>query len=304
MIRKTCLAAAVLALALVPARAQTQGKIAGLVADAAGVPIEKAAVSIVLTKTSSVHYELSTDKGGKFMQIGLAPGTYVVSVKKDGFAPYSTEARVKIDETTSLDVALKTVEAAVQKTLSEADNLFLKGNKLYLDKKYAEAAAAYDEAVALDAANWRYRLNLGLALKKQGQAETALAAFLKAVELNPEISSSNKEAGESLAKAEKFAEARPYFEKAAALDPDNPDIHYNLGLCLSGLGEPEAALAQFQRVVDLQPDYAEAHFQIGTLLIGQNKIPEAVASLEKFLALAPEHEKAGLARQLLQALKK
>lgn len=304
MIRKTCLIFAILALGLVPAWAQTQGKIGGLVHGDSGQPVEKAAVSIVSTKTSSVHYELSTDKNGKFLQIGLAPGNYLVSVKKDGYAPYSSEARVKIDETTSLDIALKTVEAAVQKTLSEADNLFLKGNKLYAEQKYTEASAAYDKAVALDPANWRYRLNQGLSLKKQGQAEAAQAAFLKAVELNPEVSSANKEAGESLAKAEKFAEARPYFEKAAALDPDNADVHYNLGLCLSSLGEPEAALAQFQRVIELQPDYADAHYQIGTLLIGQNKIPEAVASLERFLALAPQHEKAGLARQLLQALKK
>jgi tetratricopeptide (TPR) repeat protein len=304
MIRKIGLVFAALALGFFPAWGQTQGKIEGRVLDAAAQPVPKAAVSIVSTRTSSVHYELTTDKSGKFLQIGLTPGNYLVSVKKDGFAPYSTEARVKIDEMTSLDIALKPVEAAVQKTLSEADSLFLKGNKLYTDQKYAEAAAAYEKAVALDPANWRYRLNQGLSLKKQGQAEAAQTAFLKAVELNPEVSSANKEAGESLAKAEKFAEARPFFEKAAALDPDNADVHYNLGLCLSSLGEPEAALGQFRRVLELQPDYADAHFQIGTLLIGQNKIPEAVASLERFLALAPQHEKADLARQLLQALKK
>ncbi len=305
MFRKICLVVTVLALGLVPAWGQTlKGKLEGLVHDVAGRPAERAAVSIVSTKTSSVHYELTTDKNGKFVQIGLSTGNYLVSVKKDGFAPHSSEARVRIGETTSLDIALKTIEAAVQKTLSEADDLFLKGNKLYAEQKYAEASAAYDKAVALDPANWRYRLNQGLSLKKQGQAEAAQAAFLKAVELNPEVSGSNKEAGESLAKAEKYAEARPYFEKAAALDPDNPDVHYNLGLCLSGLGEPEAALAQFQRVIELQPDYADAHFQIGTLLIGQNRIPEAVASLERFLTLAPQHEKAGLARQILQALKK
>jgi len=304
MIRRTFLVFLILALGLAPAWAQTQGKIEGRVLNASGQPLEKAAVSIVSARTSSVHYELAADKNGRFVQIGLAPGSYVVSVKKDGFAPYSSEARVRIDETTSLEITLKTVEAAVQKTLSEADSLFLKGNKLYADQKYPEASAAFDKAVALDPANWRYRLNLGLSLKKQGQAEEALAAFRKAVEINPEVSSANREAGEALAKAEKFAEARPFFEKAAALDPDNADIHYNLGLCLSSLGEPEAAMAQFQRVVELQPDYADAHYQMGTLLIGQNKIPEAVACLEKFLALAPQHEKAGLARQLLQALKK
>jgi len=43
---------------------------------------------------------------------------------------------------------------------------------------------------------------------------------------------------------------------------------------------------------------------MGTILIGQNKAPEAKANLEKFLALAPDHEKAAIAKQLLEFLKK
>jgi len=43
---------------------------------------------------------------------------------------------------------------------------------------------------------------------------------------------------------------------------------------------------------------------MGTILIGQNKAAEAISALEKFLAIAPEHEKAGIAKQLLEFLKK
>ena len=70
------------------------------------------------------------------------------------------------------------------------------------------------------------------------------------------------------------------------------------------VGESEAALPRFQKAVELKSDYADAYYQMGTILIGQNKAPEAIASLERFLALAPEHEKAGIARQLLEFLKK
>ena len=304
MIRKTVFAGILAALILGAALAQTQGKIEGRVTDASGTPLEKVAVSIVSQRTSSVHYELSTDKIGKFLQIGITPGGYLVSLKKAGFAPVSKEVRVSIDETTRVDMQLKTVEAAVQKTLSEADGLFLKGNKLYADQKYAEASAAYREAIKLDSVNWRYYLNLGLASKKMGGSDEALAAFRKALELDPESFSANKEIGEMLARGGKLDEAKPYYEKAVGLRPDDPDAHYNLGLCLSSTGEPEAALAQFQRAVELKPDFADPYYQIGTLLISQNKVPEAVASLDKFLALAPDHPMAGVAKQLLQALKK
>ena len=300
------LAAVLLSLVLVlpAARAQTQGRIEGRVVDAAGRPLDKVAVAILAQWTVSVHYELATDKNGKFRQIGLTPGDYQVRFKKDGYAPDARDVHVSIDETSSVDVQMKTVEAAVEKSLSQADSLFLKGNKFYADQKYSEAATAYEEAIKLAPESWGYYLNLGLARKKMGLADEALAAFKKAVELNPESISANKEVGEALAKAGNLANARTYYGKATSLSPNDPEARYNLALCLSSTGEAEAALDELRRAVELKPDFAEAHYQLGTLLIGQNRIPEAIASLERFLELAPNHEKAGVAKQLLQALKK
>ncbi|MCU0243690.1 MAG: tetratricopeptide repeat protein [Acidobacteria bacterium] len=280
--KRSALIILVLAIALAasaPSWAQFQGKITGRVVDPAGNPVEKAEVSIVSQKTSSVRYELKTDKEGRFLQIGLMPGYYLVTVKKSGFVSGS-------------------------KAYSAADKAFLKGNKLFTEQKFEEAAAAYGEAIGLDPANWAYRLNLGLAFKKAGKAAEALAEFQKAVELNPESYSANKETGESLAKAGQYAEAKPFYEKAAGLSPDDPDAQYNFGVCLVNLGESEAALPKFQRAVELKPDYADAHYQMGTIFIGQNKAPEAIAALERFLAVAPDHEKAGIAKQLLDFLKK
>jgi tetratricopeptide (TPR) repeat protein len=292
------------AVAVLPGWAQVQGRVEGRVVDTAGNPLEKVAVNIVSQRTSSVRFDLATDKNGKFLQIGITPGDYVVSFKKDGFAPASKETHVGIDATTRIDMELKPVVAAAEKALTEADRIFLNGNKLYADQKFPEAVAAYENAIRLDPGNWRYELNLGLAFKKMDRSEEALAAFHKAAELSPESFSANKEAGEALAKAGRWDEARPFYEKAVALNPDDPDAHYNLGLCLSSLGEPEGALAQFRKAVEVKPDYADAYYEMGTLLIGQNKVPEAVVSLEKFLTLAPDHPKAGVAKQLLQALKK
>ncbi len=300
------LAAALLSLALVlpAALAQTQGRIEGRILSAEGKPLEKVSVSIVAAWTSSVHYELVTDRNGKFLQIGLTPGDYQVRLKKEGFASAVKDLHVSIDETSTFEVRLATVEAAAAKSLSQADNLFLKGNKLYAEQKYAEAAAAYEEAIKLAPESWGYYLNLGLARKKQNQPDEALAAFKKALALSPDSISANKEVGEALARAENFAEAKTYYEKAVALSPEDAEARYNLGICLSSTGEPEAALAQFQKAVELKPDFADALYQMGTLLVGQNKVPEAVACLEKFLQLAPNHEKAGVAKQLLQYLKK
>ncbi len=302
---KTALAVLIALFSLAAAgRAQFQGRVTGKVVDPAGNPVEKAEVTIVSQKTSTLRYDLRTDKDGRFVQIGIMPGYFMLTVKKSGFVPGSKEIHVGVAGEEAVEITLMSAASAAEKSYSAADKAFLKGNKLYAEQSYAGAAAAYAEAIGLDPANWGYHLNLGLAQKKLGRAAEALDAFRKAVELNPESYSANKETGESLAKADRFAEAQPFYEKAATLSPDDPDAQYNLGVCLVNLGESEAALPRFARAVELAPDYADAHYQMGTVLIGRNRPAEAKASLEKFLALAPDHEKAGIARQLLEFLKK
>ncbi len=304
MPQRSAFIALLVLMSAVSAWPQYQGKVTGRVIDAAGNPVEKAEVAIVSQKSSSLRHELKTDKEGRFVQIGVRPGYYMLSVKKAGFVPGSKEIHIGVAGEEAVEIKLNSAAAEAEKSYSAADKAFLKGNKLYAEQTFAEAAAAYEEAIGLDAANWAYHLNLGLARKKSGQPAEALAAFRKAVELNPESYSANKEAGEALAKADQFAEAKTFYEKAAGLSPDDPDAQYNLGVCLVNLGESEAALPRFAKAVELNPDFADSYYQMGTILIGQNKVAEAKASLEKFLALAPDHEKAGIAKQLLEYLKK
>src|SRR5512139_2414847 len=110
---------------------QYQGMISGTVRDPDGKPIEKAEVSIVSQKTSTIRYELKTDREGRFVQIGMMPGQYMVSVRKAGFMPDSKEVHVGVAAQENLQISLKSVAAEAEKSYSAADKAFLKGNKLY-----------------------------------------------------------------------------------------------------------------------------------------------------------------------------
>ncbi len=304
MFKKPFLAALIVLAVSVAVWPQVQGKLMGVVKDGQGNPVEKASVRIVSTKTTSVSYDLTTNKDGRFLQVGIQPGYFQVTVKKEGYMPKTTEARVGLAGETNLEFTLDTADEVALRSVSAADKVFLKGNKLYGEQKYAEAAAAFEEAVGMSQTNWGYYLNLGLAYKKLDKKVESLAAFRKAVELSPESYSANKELGEALAKDSAFDEAKKYYQKAVDLSPDDPDAHFNLGACLTNTGENDAALEHFRKTTELKADYADAYYQMGTIYIGKNMVPEAVQSLEKFLAIAPTHEKAPLAKQLLDYLKK
>lgn len=284
--------------------AQYQGRIDGRVTDGAGTALEKVEVVIVSSKLGSQRFELKTDRNGRFTQIGLSPGFYVLNFKKAGFAPRAVEVKVSIAEATKFEVQLEPAAAEAERTMSESDRLFLKGNKLYGEDEFPEAVTAYKEAVELSPSQWAYHFNLGLAYKKMNRAAEAREAFKRAADLNPDSFSVNKELAESLARGGRYDEAKAFYRKALEVSADDPDIYYNLGLCEVSTGETGAALESFSRSVALKPDYADAYFQLGTLFINQNRTEEAVESLKKFLELEPGHEKAGVAQQLLDYLRK
>jgi tetratricopeptide (TPR) repeat protein len=302
-LRKIAIVFAVL-LITAAAHAQLQGRIEGKVVDGAGNPLEKVEVTIVSAKLGSQKFDLKTDQAGRFTQIGLMPGFYVLNFKKAGFMPRAVEVKINIAEATKFEVKLEPAAAEVERTASESDRLFLKGNKLYGENNFSEAAAAYEEAIQMNQSQWAYYFNLGLTDKKMGKEKEARAAFARALELNPGSFSVTKELAESLAKSGSYEEAKTLYRKALEISVDDPDVFYNLGLCEISTGESGAALESFSRCIALKPDYADAYYQLGTLYIGQNKTQEAVQNLEKFLELAPGHEKAGVARQLLDYLKK
>lgn len=303
--KKSSILAAILIIGMFfPLQGDVKGKVEGYVLDADNNPVQGAEITIISIKSSNIRFSVKSKEDGKFTQVGIWPGYYQVDCKKDGFMPNSTEVKVSIQETTKIQITLRKAEEALVESLSEADRLFLKGNNLYEDQKFEQAAAAYEEATQKNPEHWGYYFNLGLALKKMEASERAIQAFRQAAKLNPQSFSVNKELGEALAKTENYEEAKIYFAKATEISPDDPDAQYNYGVVLINLGEQEAALTAFQRAVEAKEDYADAYYQLATLQISQAKTEEAIKNLEKFLEIAPDHAQAPLAKQLLDYLKK
>ena len=281
-----------------------EGRIEGVVKDSEGNPIPKVNITIISSKMSSRRFQVTTNKEGKFIQIGIWPGYYQVSFSKSGYAPQSREVHVGIEETTRIEIALEKAQEAVERSLSAADKLFIKGSNAYEKGLYEDAAAAYTEAIELNDTQWGYFFNLGLAYKKLENREASVKAFQEALKLNPDSYSCNSELGEATAKNEDYEQAKSFYLRATELSPNDPDAFYNLGVVMTNLGNSEEALKHFLRSVEIQDDYADAYYQIGTIYIGRGQADNAIKNLERFLTLAPEHPNAKIAKQLLEYLKK
>jgi tetratricopeptide (TPR) repeat protein len=84
-------------------------------------------------------------------------------------------------------------------------------------------------------------------------------------------------------------EAIAAFHKAIALDPKDAPAYVNLGRALAAQQKLPEAITAYQKAIDLDPKYATAYYLLGNALRRQQKLPEAIAAFHKAIELAPHY---------------
>jgi len=115
--------------------------------------------------------------------------------------------------------------------MTDAD-YFAEGNDAYGQGKYEDAVAAYDKAVGLNPAFKAAWFNKASALDKLGRHEEALAAFDKAIELAPASPAAYLAKGHTLIAMKKYDEAIGVMDKLMAVDKTNRLARTTVALAL------------------------------------------------------------------------
>jgi superkiller protein 3 len=177
------------------------------------------------------------------------------------------EARAK-DGATALANADKAVAASTTSPLAHE----ARGDALFTLAKYGEAVAAYHKALELDPKTQRPRVGLVRALARDGKAAEAVAEARKATELDPKS-------------ADAFAAL------AFALGAQDPQKNWN------------DAIAQAQQAVFLNPRSSFANIVVGTLFEMAGNIDQAIMAYRKALEADPANGTARVAMIYLQERK-
>jgi tetratricopeptide (TPR) repeat protein len=165
------------------------------------------------------------------------------------------------------------------------DNL---GLAFYDQKKLSEAIAAYRKAIEIDPKHAAAHNNLGLALHNQKKLPEAIAAYRKAIELDPKYAFPHNNLGVALREQKKLPEAIAAYQKAIALDPKYAAAYDNLGYTLYDLDKLPEAIAAHRKAIEVDPKLTTAYHNLGFALYAQKKLPEAVAAYQKTIELDPK----------------
>jgi tetratricopeptide (TPR) repeat protein len=319
----------------VPVYAQTGG-LEGNATLQDGTPCVKCIVMIERQDIKG-NYPVKTDKKGHYVYVGLPIGQYKVTLQDPNGKPiYNFNGlHIGLGDPTQRDFDLKKLAAEdqktqmanpeVQKKLEEINkeqkqsaslkSLFDQGQALYGDKKYAEAAASFEQAVPLAKdRNLVAVLNrLADSYDKAHQFDKAVDTYQKVIALSPTDGDLHNALGNTYAEMGKTPDALAEFQKSAEINPAGASkAYFNLGAILYNTGKMDDAAAAFKKATDADPKYADAYALMGRALMGKVTLaadgktviapPGTVEAFQTYLKLDPNGTYAAEAQGDLQAI--
>jgi tetratricopeptide (TPR) repeat protein len=333
-IRRVAICAIALGLIVVPhvASAQT-GSIKGKIVDAQGNPVEAAEISIQSLDKGGKPLVVKSKKDGTYMQVGLSPGTYKMTVTKGDLSATQDNVHIGLDMGTK-DFTLapsagrggkeaSKEDVAKAKAKGEAANKsFSEGVTAMNEQKYDDAIARFQEVIASIPACPECYANIGTAQTSQKKYDEAEASYKKALEIKADMAEAYNglanlynaekkfdQAAEASKKAMELSQAAAGAPGAAGGAPGagasgpSPSAVYNQGVILWNAGKIPEAKAQFEQAVKLDPNNPDAHYWLGMSFVNGGDLAKAKPEFETYLKLAPSGQYADTAKAVLASIK-
>ena len=201
-----------------------------------------------------------------------------------------------------MTVRLKPIKGLLLKETILAESR--KADKLYDEKKYAEARAVLEKTVADHPEAYVFYKNIGNTYFAEENYEKAIESYMKVYEKDQTRSDIIAAIANAYNNMGKKPEAAEWYAKIPIDEIRDVDTAYNAGISMYNSGNPRDAIKYFQKAVEINPSFAEGYYQLGMASVASSKNDDALAAFKKFLELAPDSPQAGTAKSIIDALTK
>jgi tetratricopeptide (TPR) repeat protein len=163
------------------------------------------------------------------------------------------------------------------------------GLSLDLQGRPNEAIAAWRRALALDPMNGEAHRELNALLYRMGRTEEFLVSFDQAARGLPasrlvERGTLLLHKADLLVHTERFEEARDCFAELAAMAPQNAGPQNGLAVAYAGLGRLDDSIAAYEKSLALQPDDPATHLRMASVLLEAGDAKRALTITDKVVA--------------------
>lgn len=189
---------------------------------------------------------------------------------------------------------LATHPALGVQTNREATKAYNDGTIFYKNGQYEEAIAAFQRAIKLDPTMPDPHYALGMIYQFQFKYKSASEEFAQAIRLAPAWINLYLMKMEVDIGRGQPGEAEVTGARAVEVKPNSAEANYWLGRARMSLGKYEEAIRTFQRAIELKPNYAEAYTEMGMAYSLLKRNEEALKAYQSAIESNPKYALAHL----------
>jgi tetratricopeptide (TPR) repeat protein len=219
-----------------------------------------------------------------------------ITVHIENLSPIQIET-LEESETLEPPATLAQLESfEIQRQLgSETSTLvsFLVGTLKYKSGEYQAAIERFEQVLLQnDISTFVSRndlfFNLGYSNYELGKFDSAIQAFDKATEIDPEYKAAYYGRGLTYYKVENYERAIKEYDRAIELDSEYIDAYYGRGLAYYQLGNYERAIKEYDIVIGIDPEYVKAYHGRGAAYYWLGNYQRAIQEYDRAIDIDPE----------------
>ena len=131
--------------------------------------------------------------------------------------------------------------------------------------------------------------NLGISFEKQKLFKKAKSAYLKALEITPDLQDAIYNLGLVYTELHEYDKGIECFNRIVKQDGNDSNSYFNLGICYFKKGDYVKAIINFQNAIDINDADIYAHFYIGNILFEMKEYNSAKDAFLKVIELSPDY---------------
>jgi hypothetical protein len=280
-----------------------QGRQIGFVYDEEGNPLEGVKVKLLFTTTQS-GFEVTTDKKGKWVAMGIKGGTWFVDFELPGYLPKNISITV-LDfrqKNPQIDVTLEKAEGLV--VTEDVKEEYLQGTKLFEGGQYEEAIAIFAGILEKYPDVHIINYDIGNSYFQMDKYDEAEEHYLKVLEKEPDHVHTLMGIGNCYINRGNNEKALEWYNKIEFEKIEDATVLYNIGTIFYNTSKFNEALKYYKKAVEIQEDSLDARYQLGLAYLAMGNNPEALREFENYLKYDSDSERATQVRGFIEYLKR
>jgi tetratricopeptide (TPR) repeat protein len=293
---------------------QFNARVAGVVTDADGNPLEGVKVTITMIyqdpNRPTPPIEVTTDDEGRYFVRETRIDRARISAELEGYEYYAVEVDLRLGRNTHDIVMSPPVvpEEVLRATAAnEAYSLgvaaFDAGNYEEAIRYMEQARSNIDDNEENNQALAAITQNIGNSYLALGKYEEAVVAIKDWLERSPDSPDARLALAQAYNELGDTEAAAAEVEAAMATGAEDPESHYNMGVMMIDSGDVEGGIAEIEAAVALRPDFPLAHKQLGYAYARTGEYQKAIDHFELFLEQDPDSPEAADVQQFIAALR-